>query len=192
MIGLVWIASQFPGYPRLSAPRDCWTSFLLYLVVGFVIGAVVMASLGGGYPVLGFRDFYSRLLGGRAFSPRHRREPLPLLPKAILIALLSSAIPLVHSYENCPGFVDQHFFFLFVWLMCGASIVAWLTNAFAFQQRAEAARTAEIEEFLSGPSSPVPPPTGKPPWTMILWHYLNIVLFAIVILIAVFSTYSGI
>jgi hypothetical protein len=187
VIGLVWAANH-----HLAATGDCWTSFLLYTAVGFVIGIVAMGIPYSGYHSQYGFDFNLTILGGRAFSPRHKPDPLPLLPKAILIALLSSGIPLVLSHEECPGFLDHHLFFFLVWLTCGASIAAWLIKASELQRRAEMARTDQIEEFLSDSSSPVPHTTEQPLRSMILWHYSNLVLFAVVMLIAVFSIRAGI
>jgi hypothetical protein len=99
---------RMPDQYPFSATGQCWTGVLASSALGFVFGILpgILEGKGLHYSPYWF-EFSLTIFGGRAFSPRPEPRRLPRLPKAILMALLSSAIYLVIFRRNCAGFLGE-------------------------------------------------------------------------------------
>jgi hypothetical protein len=168
------------------ATRECWLGVLASSIVGLAVSifAVGRDEKDSYYSRYGF-EFSLSILGGRAFEPRPKPTLLPLLPKAILMSLLSSiAIFFLLLRSNCPQFLDDHWLFSVLWVVCALSTSVWLRKASTFQEKAQAAESLRVEEFLSNSAAPVPSGPERIPMTLALWNYSNITLFGGLVLAA--------
>lgn len=164
------------GHCTISAACDCWAAVLACSGLGFLLGLPLLGVSDNGsghYSKYGF-EFSASILAGRAYLPKPKPPRLPLIPKAVLLAFAAfTVLVLLPSPKLCSGFVAQHLVFSFGWLICGISTATWLMKASEFQGRAERERKAQLEEFLTESSAPVPNPVQKPPLTLSLWNYSN-------------------
>ena len=175
----------------VSAACDCWDVVLACSGLGFLCGLPLLGLSNNGrghYSRYGF-EFSASILAGRAYSPKPEPPHLPLLPKAVLVAFAAfTVLVLLPSPSLCSGFVTQHVVFSLGWLICGISTATWLVKASEFQRQAERQKKAQLEEFLTESSAPIPTPVQKQPLTLSLWNYSNLALFGILMAAATVST----
>lgn len=172
----VAVAHRLPKNLPVSS-RPCLPMVLLLAGLGFMVG-IGLRGIGNGRP--GWSRFgwdFSVILRARQFSPQPESR-FPLLPGAILVAMVLATIPLING--DCPSFIDKHVLLFAGFLACGASTGAWLLSALAFEQNSDAQRMEDIEQFLSDAAAPVPsrvPGVSDPPMWLKAWNRLNVGLF---------------
>ena len=159
------------------SPRPCLPMLLLLAGIGFGSGFVI-GNIGDGRPHWSrFGWDFSVILRARHFSP-HPENTFPLLPGAVFLAVLLSAITLIDG--DCPGFIGKHLLLFAGFVTCGVSTAAWLITAVAFERDSDAHRAEDIEQFLSDSDAPVPsrrPGLNHPPMWLRGWNWLNVSLF---------------
>lgn len=101
---------------------------LLLSGLGFLAGTVPGSGPSPsrwGYDVIAARYMAARDPGDRS------KSRLPRLPRGVLLALLFAAYPLLKGW--CPAFLQQHSYFIFLYICCAISTAAWLLIAFFLQ-----------------------------------------------------------
>jgi hypothetical protein len=183
---------SMPYQHAVSTTRECWTYVLISSAYGFAFGLLdgIPAGSVRHWSRYGF-EFSRSILGGRAFSPKPEPRRLPLLPKAILIALCSTAVIVLLLQNDCPDFFDRHWLFSITWLICGSSVTVWLTKSSVFQRKASEDRDARVEKFLSSPAPTITARAEKLPIVLALWNLCNVTFFAILMLIVAVSMRGG-
>ena len=175
------------------ASRECWMGVLVCTTVGLLFSMFALSrdEKDWYYSRYGF-EFSVSILGGRAFEPRPKPRDLPLLPKTVLISLLSTlSVFFIFLYSACPRFLNEHWLFSVLWLTCTLSTGAWLWRASAFQEKAQAADFAQVNEFLSNAAAPVPHGPEKPPPALKVWNYANLSVFLGLVLTCAFYLWGG-
>lgn len=154
-----------------AAQRLCLMEVLIHAGVGLLMGA---AAHSGTNDLLALSNtVIAARLPFRSASPR-----LPTSPRAIFFALLLSLVPL----WQCPGFLAAHSLYTIAHFACIISTWAWLLVALFLQKSTENLREERIEQFISDPSAPVPPPTrglDSPPRWLRNWSRFNFLVFAL-------------